>query len=144
MAGDQSQRSAEAAAGKPKAFYLHLALYVVVVGGLIVIDQATCIVELARFFLDFLANESCGKCPPCRIGTRVLLNLLERITNGQGRIEDLEVLKSLGEHVRRTSLCGLGQTAPNAVLSTLRHFRDEYEAHLSQGRCPAAQCRTAS
>jgi NADP-reducing hydrogenase subunit HndC len=110
-------------------------------GGLIIMDQGTCMVELARFFLDFLADESCGKCPPCRIGVRVLLNILDRITKGEGRIEDLDVLESLGDHVRRTSLCGLGQTAPNAVLSTLKHFREEYEAHVYEHRCPAAQCR---
>jgi NADP-reducing hydrogenase subunit HndC len=110
-------------------------------GGLIIMDQGTCMVELARFFLDFLADESCGKCPPCRIGVRVLLNILDRITKGEGRIEDLDVLESLGDHVRRTSLCGLGQTAPNAVLSTLHHFREEYEAHVYEHRCPAAQCR---
>jgi len=110
-------------------------------GGLIIMDQGTCMVELARFFLDFLADESCGKCPPCRIGVRVLLNILDRITQGDGRIEDLDLLESLGGHVQRTSLCGLGQTAPNAVLSTLQHYRDEYEAHVFERRCPAGQCR---
>jgi NADP-reducing hydrogenase subunit HndC len=110
-------------------------------GGLIIMDEGTCMVELARFFLDFLADESCGKCPPCRIGVRVLLNVLDRITKGQGQIEDLEILESLGEHIQRTSLCGLGQTSPNAALSTLRHFRDEYEAHVYEHRCPAGQCR---
>jgi NADH:ubiquinone oxidoreductase subunit F (NADH-binding) len=110
-------------------------------GGLVVIDEATCVVELTRYFLEFLVGESCGKCPPCRIGTQVMLNILDRITRGEGRIEDLETLESLGRHVQQTSLCGLGQTAPNAVLSTLRHFRAEYEAHLYEGRCPAAQCR---
>jgi NADH:ubiquinone oxidoreductase subunit F (NADH-binding) len=109
-------------------------------GGLIVVDRGTCMVDLARYCLEFLADESCGKCPPCRIGTRVLHNILERITTGEGRIEDLEILESLGEHVRRTSLCGLGQTAPNTVLSTLRHFREEYEAHISERSCPAARC----
>jgi len=110
-------------------------------GGLIIMDQGTCMVELARFFLEFLADESCGKCPPCRIGVRVLLNILDRITKGEGRVEDREMLESLGEHVQRSSLCGLGQTAPNAVLSTLRHFRDEYDAHVYEHRCPAGQCR---
>jgi NADP-reducing hydrogenase subunit HndC len=110
-------------------------------GGLIIMDDGTCMVELARFFLEFLADESCGKCPPCRIGVPVLLNILDGITKGEGRIEDLDVLESLGQHVQRTSLCGLGQTAPNAVLSTLKHFRDEYEAHVFEHRCPAAQCR---
>ena len=110
-------------------------------GGLITMDEGTCMVALARFFLEFLVDESCGKCPPCRIGVRVLLNILDRITKGEGRIEDLDVLESLGDHIRRTSLCGLGQTAPNAVLSTVRHFRQEYEAHVCEHRCPAAQCR---
>ncbi len=110
-------------------------------GGLIVMDEGTCMVSLASFFLDFLSDESCGKCPPCRIGVRVLKEILERITNGKGRIEDLEILKSLGEHIQKTSLCGLGQTAPNAVLSTLRHFRNEYEAHVEYKRCPALVCR---
>jgi NADP-reducing hydrogenase subunit HndC len=109
-------------------------------GGLIIMDEETCMVALARFFLDFLVDESCGKCPPCRVGTRVLLNILDRITKGEGRVEDLEVLDSLGEHIQRTSLCGLGQTAPNAALSTLNHFRDEYEAHILEKRCPAGQC----
>jgi NADP-reducing hydrogenase subunit HndC len=109
-------------------------------GGLIIMDEETCMVALARFFLDFLTDESCGKCPPCRVGTQVLLNILERITKGEGRLEDLEILESLGEHIQRTSLCGLGQTAPNAALSTLHHFRDEYEAHIKERRCPAGQC----
>jgi NADH:ubiquinone oxidoreductase subunit F (NADH-binding)/(2Fe-2S) ferredoxin/Pyruvate/2-oxoacid:ferredoxin oxidoreductase delta subunit len=110
-------------------------------GGLIIMDEGTCMVELARFFLDFLADESCGKCPPCRIGVRVLLNVLDRITKGQGKIEDLELLETLGAHIQESSLCGLGQTAPNAVLSTLHHFREEYEAHVFEHRCPAGQCR---
>jgi NADH:ubiquinone oxidoreductase subunit F (NADH-binding)/NADH:ubiquinone oxidoreductase subunit E len=109
-------------------------------GGLVVLDEGTCVVELARHYLQFLAEESCGKCPPCRIGIRVLLKILERITQGSGRAEDLEILASLGQHVQRTSLCGLGQTAPNTVLSTLRYFRDEVEAHIFEHRCPAARC----
>lgn len=109
-------------------------------GGLIAVDEATCMVELAHYFLSFLADESCGKCVSCRIGTRVLLNIVERITRGEGRIEDLETLESLGAHIQRTSLCGLGRNAPNAVLSSLRWFRDEYEAHVFERRCPAAQC----
>jgi NADH:ubiquinone oxidoreductase subunit F (NADH-binding)/(2Fe-2S) ferredoxin len=109
-------------------------------GGLIAVDEGTCMVELAHYFVGFLADESCGRCAPCRIGTRVLLNVLERITKGRGRIEDLETLESLGSHIQRTSLCGLGRNAPNAVLSTLRHFRDEYEAHVFERRCPATQC----
>ena len=110
-------------------------------GGLIILDDRTCMVELARFFLEFLVEESCGKCPPCRIGTRVMLNLLERITKGQAVPADLDTLEALGRHIQRTSLCGLGQTAPNAVLSTLRHFRAEYDAHVLEGRCPAGQCK---
>jgi len=110
-------------------------------GGLIIMDEGTCMVALARFFLEFLVDESCGKCPPCRIGTRVLLNVLDRICAGKGSPEDLDLLERLGRHVQRTSLCGLGQTAPNAVLSTLRHFRAEYEAHVRDRRCPAKQCR---
>jgi len=110
-------------------------------GGLIIMDEGTCMVALARFFLEFLVDESCGKCPPCRIGVQILFNILDRITKGEGRIEDLDVLESLGDHIQRSSLCGLGQTAPNAVLSTVRHFREEYEAHVFEQRCPAAQCR---
>ena len=110
-------------------------------GGLVILDEGTCMVELARFFLDFLVDESCGKCPPCRIGNRVLLNLLERITRGTGTMADLDTLEALGRHIQRSSLCGLGQTAPNAVLSTLRHFRAEYEAHVAEKRCPAHQCK---
>jgi NADH:ubiquinone oxidoreductase subunit F (NADH-binding)/(2Fe-2S) ferredoxin len=110
-------------------------------GGLIILDDRTCMVELARFFVEFLVEESCGKCPPCRIGTRVMLNLLERITKGEAVPADLDTLEALGRHIQRTSLCGLGQTAPNAVLSTLRHFRAEYDAHVLEGRCPAGQCK---
>jgi len=110
-------------------------------GGLIVMDESTCMVDLARFFMEFIVDESCGKCPPCRIGNRVMLNILERITRGEGREGDLELLERLGEHVKISSLCGLGQTGPNPVLSTLRHFREEYEAHVREKRCPAAQCR---
>jgi NADP-reducing hydrogenase subunit HndC len=108
---------------------------------LIVVDDGTCIVELTRYFLDFLVDESCGKCPPCRVGIGVMLRILERITRGEAIASDLESLESVAKHVQRTSLCGLGRTAPNAVLSTLRHFREEYEAHVYEGRCPAAQCR---
>jgi ferredoxin len=98
-------------------------------------------VELARFFLEFLVDESCGKCPPCRIGLRALLNLVERVTRGDGVPGDLETIETLGRHVQSSSLCGLGQTARNAVLSTLQHFRHEYEAHISERRCPARQCK---
>jgi NADH:ubiquinone oxidoreductase subunit F (NADH-binding)/(2Fe-2S) ferredoxin/Pyruvate/2-oxoacid:ferredoxin oxidoreductase delta subunit len=110
-------------------------------GGLIVLHEGTCMVELARFFLEFLVDESCGKCPPCRIGLRVMLNLVERITKGEATAADIQTLEDLARHVQRSSLCGLGQTAPNAVLSTLQHFRQEYEAHIEDRRCPAGQCK---
>jgi NADH-quinone oxidoreductase subunit F len=109
-------------------------------GGLIILDDRTCMVGLARFFLEFLVDESCGKCPPCRIGTRVMLNLLDRITRGEGSTADLDTLESLGQHIRQTSLCGLGQTASNAVLSTLRHFRAEYLEHIEEKHCRACSC----
>ncbi len=110
-------------------------------GGLIVLDETTCMVELARYFLEFVQSESCGKCTPCRVGTRRMLEILTRITRGEGREGDIELLQEIGEAVKAGSLCGLGQTAPNPVLSTIAHFRDEYEAHIREQRCPAAQCR---
>ncbi len=110
-------------------------------GGLIVLDDATCMVELARFFLDFVENESCGKCVPCRVGTRRMLEILTRITRGEGREGDVELLAEIAETVKAGSLCGLGQTAPNPVLSTIRYFRGEYDAHIRERRCPAAQCQ---
>lgn len=109
-------------------------------GGLIVMDDQTCMVDVARFFLKFTQEESCGKCPPCRAGTRQMLSILDRICDGRGKPEDIDTLLRLGEAVKRASLCGLGQTAPNPVLSTLRHFRDEYEAHIVDQRCPAGVC----
>jgi NADH-quinone oxidoreductase subunit F len=109
-------------------------------GGLVVMDDRDCMVDVARYFLEFTQRESCGKCTPCRVGTRRLLDLLEGLCTGQGRRGDLERLDALARMVQQTSLCGLGQTAPNPVLSTLKHFREEYEAHL-QGRCPAGKCR---
>lgn len=109
-------------------------------GGLVVVDDRTCSVRLARFMLAFCVEESCGKCPPCRIGTRVLLGLLTRISEGQGRVGDLERIERLGEHVHRTSLCGLGQSAPKPVLAALRNFRSEFEAHLTRRSCPAGEC----
>jgi len=109
-------------------------------GGLIVMDEATCMVDIARFFTDFCQKESCGKCAPCRVGTRRMLEILERICRGEGRLEDLDLLQELGEMIRETSLCGLGQTAPNPVLSTLRHFRGEYEVHIREQRCPSHAC----
>jgi NADH:ubiquinone oxidoreductase subunit F (NADH-binding)/NAD-dependent dihydropyrimidine dehydrogenase PreA subunit/(2Fe-2S) ferredoxin len=110
-------------------------------GGLIVMDNATCMVDLARYFLDFTQNESCGKCPPCRVGTKRMLEILEGITQGRGKEGDVELLEELAESINDASLCGLGQTAPNPVLTTLRYFRDEYEAHVNEKRCPAGVCK---
>ncbi|GAB6138150.1 NADH-quinone oxidoreductase subunit NuoF [Halanaerobaculum tunisiense] len=109
-------------------------------GGLVVMDEDTCMVDVARFFLDFTQSESCGKCTPCREGTKRMLEILERITSGEGQDGDIELLEELGENINQTSLCGLGQTAPNPVLSTLQYFRDEYEAHIYDETCPAGAC----
>ena len=110
-------------------------------GGLIVMDEATCMVEVARFFLDFIQKESCGKCTFCRIGTKRMLEILTRIVKGEGKPGDLDKLIDLGYKVKANSLCGLGQTAPNPVLTTTRYFQDEYEAHIREKRCPAGVCR---
>jgi len=110
-------------------------------GGMVVMDDTICMVDIARFFLNFTQNESCGKCTFCRIGTRRMLEILERIVSGHGVDEDIELLEKLAQSVQKTSLCGLGQTAPNPVLTTLRYFRDEYEAHIKQRRCPAKACK---
>ena len=110
-------------------------------GGLIVMDEDTCMVDVARFFLDFTQDESCGKCTPCRIGTKRMLEILTRITEGKGVPSDLEALETLAKHISSTALCGLGQSAPQPVLSTLRYFRDEYEAHIYEKRCPAGVCK---
>ena len=110
-------------------------------GGLVVLDDRNCAVDIAHYFLSFTQEESCGKCPPCRAGTRRMLDILERIKAGEGTLADLERLETLAQAVKDGSLCGLGQTAPNPVLSTLRYFRDEYLAHIAEGRCPAAVCR---
>ena len=110
-------------------------------GGLIVMDESTCMVNLARFFLDFTVDESCGKCPPCRIGTKRMLEILNRITEGNGKEGDIERLETLALNIKRSSLCGLGQTAPNPVLSTLKYYRHEYEAHINEKRCPAGECK---
>ena len=110
-------------------------------GGLVVMDENTCMVDIARFFTDFVQSESCGKCVPCRIGTRRMLEVLTRITAGEGEPDDIDRLQGLGEMIQATSLCGLGQTAPNPVLSTIRYFRDEYEAHIHDRRCPAGVCK---
>ncbi len=109
-------------------------------GGMIVMDEDNCMVDVARFYLDFTVDESCGKCTPCREGTRQMLDILNRICDGDGTMEDLDELESLGEMIKKTSLCGLGQTAPNPVLSTLKHFREEYEAHVKNHVCPAGVC----
>jgi NADP-reducing hydrogenase subunit HndC len=110
-------------------------------GGLIVMDDTTCMVDVARFFLDFTVDESCGKCTPCRIGTRRLLEMLDKITSGNGTLEDLDKMEELCNYIKANSMCALGQTAPNPVLSTLKHFRDEYEAHVVEKRCPAGVCK---
>ena len=111
-------------------------------GGMVVADEETCMVDLARFFLSFVQDESCGKCVPCRVGTRQMLNMLEHITRGEGQPGDIERLEKLAHLIKATSLCGLGQTAPNPVLTTIRYFRDEYEAHINEKRCPALSCST--
>jgi len=110
-------------------------------GGLIVMDQDTCMVDIARFFMEFTQDESCGKCTPCRVGTRRILEILNRICDGKGRHGDIETLELLCQQIKATSLCGLGQGAPTPVESTLKHFRDEYEAHIYQKTCPAKVCK---
>jgi len=109
-------------------------------GGLVVLDDRDCMVDIARFFLRFTQAESCGKCTFCRIGTKRMLEILDRLCEGKSYPDDLEKLEALADYVSRGSLCGLGQTAPNPVATTLRYFRDEYEAHLHQKRCPAGSC----
>ena len=110
-------------------------------GGLIVMDEDTCMVDIAKFFLEFTVDESCGKCTPCRIGTKRLLELLNKVTDGNATMEDLDKMEELCHHIKSASLCGLGQTAPNPVLSTLRYFRDEYIAHIVDKKCPAGVCK---
>ena len=110
-------------------------------GGLIVMDEDTCMVDMAKFFLDFTVDESCGKCTPCRVGTKRILEMLDKITSGKGTMEDLDKLEELCNYVKANSLCGLGQTAPNPVLSTLKYFRDEYVAHIVDKKCPAGVCK---
>jgi NADH-quinone oxidoreductase subunit F len=109
-------------------------------GGMVVMDETTCMVDVAKFFLTFTQNESCGKCTFCRLGTLRMLEILDRITKGEGKIEDIETLEKLSHQIKANSLCGLGQSAPNPVLSTIQYFRDEYEAHIIEKRCPALQC----
>ena len=110
-------------------------------GGLIVMDEDTCMVDMAKFFLEFTVDESCGKCTPCRVGTKRLLEMLDKVTRGEGTLEDLDKMEELCEYIKANSLCGLGQTAPNPVLSTLRFFRDEYIAHVVDKKCPAGVCK---
>ena len=104
-------------------------------------DEDNCMVDIAKFFLEFTVDESCGKCAPCRIGTRRMLEILTKITEGEGTVEDIEKLKSLAENIKTSAFCGLGQTAPNPVLSTLRYFEDEYMAHVVDKKCPAGVCK---
>jgi len=110
-------------------------------GGMVVMDEDTCMVDVARYFLAFTQIESCGKCVPCRLGTRRMLEILTRITTGKGTEEDLQTLEEFAVSVKATSLCGLGQTAPNPVLTTLKYFRHEYEAHVRDKKCTAHACR---
>lgn len=107
-------------------------------------DEDNCMVDIAKFFLEFTVDESCGKCAPCRIGTKRLLEMLTKITAGKATMEDLDKLEELCYSIKNASLCGLGQTAPNPVLSTLRYFRDEYEAHIKDKSCPAGVCKALS
>jgi NADH:ubiquinone oxidoreductase subunit F (NADH-binding)/NAD-dependent dihydropyrimidine dehydrogenase PreA subunit len=111
-------------------------------GGMIVMDEDSCMVSIARFFLEFTQNESCGKCTPCREGTKRMLEILTRITEGQGEKGDIEKLERLGNMIKKTSLCGLGQSAPNPVLSTIKNFREEYEQHIRDKKCVAGECAT--
>jgi NADH-quinone oxidoreductase subunit F len=109
-------------------------------GGMVVMDEDTCMIDVARFFLSFVQNESCGKCPFCRIGTKRMLEILDRITKGEGKESDIELLLELCHQIKDGSLCGLGQTAPNPVLTTIKYFKDEYMAHIVDHRCPATVC----
>ena len=111
-------------------------------GGMIVVDEDTCMVDFAKFFLQFTRDESCGKCTPCRIGNMRILEILEKITSGTATMEDLDKLEELCEYVKNDSLCGLGQTSPNPVLSTLRYFRDEYIEHIKEHKCRAGVCKS--
>jgi NAD-dependent dihydropyrimidine dehydrogenase PreA subunit len=110
-------------------------------GGMVVMDEETCMVDVAKYFLSFTQDESCGKCTPCREGTKEMLNILTKITEGKGTEEDLVLLQELAQSIKDTALCGLGNTAPNPVLTTLKYFREEYEAHIKDKKCPAHVCR---
>ncbi len=113
-------------------------------GGMIIMDEDNCMVDIAKFYLEFTVEESCGKCTPCRIGTKRMHEILERISEGKGKPGDIDLLLELGDAIKKTSMCGLGQTAPNPVISTIEHFRDEYEAHINEQRCPAGVCNELS
>jgi ferredoxin len=110
-------------------------------GGMVVMDEDNCMVDVSHYFLDFTQKESCGECVPCRLGTKQMLDILEKITQGKGEPKDLDMLEELCAAIKKGSLCGLGQTAPNPVESTLRYFREEYEAHINDKTCPAAACK---
>ncbi|MGC8719039.1 MAG: NADH-ubiquinone oxidoreductase-F iron-sulfur binding region domain-containing protein, partial [Thermodesulforhabdaceae bacterium] len=110
-------------------------------GGMVVMDEDSCMVDVARYFLDFTQKESCGKCTFCRIGTKQLLDILDRITKGEGQEEDLKILQELARDIKQGSLCGLGKTAPNPVITSLKYFFDEYTAHVREKRCPSLKCR---
>jgi len=110
-------------------------------GGMIIMDEDNCMVDVSRFYLDFTVDESCGKCTPCREGTKRMLEILKRICSGTGELSDLDLLEDLANSIKDSALCGLGQTAPNPVLSTLKHFRSEYEAHVVDKKCPAGVCK---
>lgn len=110
-------------------------------GGLIVMDEDDCMVDVAKFYLGFCVDESCGKCAPCRVGGKTMYDILDKITKGQGEMEDLEKLETIGAAMKRASLCGLGQTAPNPTLSTIKYFIDEYKAHIEDKKCPAGKCK---
>ena len=110
-------------------------------GGMIVMDEDDCMVDVARFYQEFCVDESCGKCAPCRIGTRTLLTLLEKIADGKGELDDIKKIEHVGRAMQKAALCGLGQTAPNPVLSTLRYFKDEYLEHINEKKCRAGKCK---
>jgi NAD-dependent dihydropyrimidine dehydrogenase PreA subunit len=110
-------------------------------GGLIVMDDEKCMVDVARFFMEFVQDESCGKCVPCRLGTKRMLETLERMTKGQGIVGDVEFLEEIGNIIKDSALCGLGQTAPNPILSTMKFFKNEYEAHVNEKKCPSGVCK---
>lgn len=110
-------------------------------GGMVVLDEDNCIVETSRYFLEFTQNESCGKCTFCRIGTKHMLNILTNITRGTGCMEDLDLLEELAATIKQGSLCNLGKTSPNPILTTLKYFREEYEAHILEARCPSLECK---